>query len=154
MSDTVAPQQQVVTSPSVRDQDTDRLATLAGASRMVTGLAFISAPGPVGRLLIDEDADRPGAQLFIRAFGARDVLLGAGVVLTRRDKRAQRTWLASCAFADAFDAAAALAGYGSMPPRRWGLALAISAVPALLNLTLARRLTRVTQRHRRAGSSL
>lgn len=130
----------------VEGEDADRLATLAGASRMVAGLAFVPAAGPLGRLLIGEDADRPGAELFIRAFGARDALLGAGVVLARRDKRAQRIWLASCALADAFDAAATLAGYGRLPPRRRGLALAVSVVPALVNLSLAARLVRLTWR--------
>jgi hypothetical protein len=81
-------------------------------------------------LLIGRDADRPGATLFIQAFGARDALLGAGVLPAAKSQQSQRQWLMACALADAFDAAATVARYGRLPPKRRAVTFAVSAVRA------------------------
>src|SRR6266508_4126516 len=68
------------------------LARFAAAARVAVGLAFVMAPRRLGGLLIGSDADSPGARLFIAAFGARDVLLGAGTLSALRAKRPARWW--------------------------------------------------------------
>jgi hypothetical protein len=111
---------------------------MMAALRVASGVAFISLSSPLGRLLIGSDADSAGAALFIRAFGARDALLGAGVLRAAQTQRSQRQWLMACGLADAFDAAATLAGYRHLPRRRRALTFIVSAVPAVLNFTAAR----------------
>ena len=114
-----------------------RRGTVLGALRIASGVAFMALSPPVGRLLISSDADSAGAALFIRAFGARDALLGAGVLLAGQTRRSQCQWLVACGLADGFDAVATLAGYRHLPPRRRALTFVVSAVPAVLNLTTA-----------------
>lgn len=116
----------------------ERLITLLGGARVASGVAFIALSGPLGRLLIGKDADSAGAQLFIRAFGARDVLLGAGGLLAMGSLQPARPWLMACGLADAFDAAATVAGYRRLPAKRRALTFAASAIPALVNLSATR----------------
>jgi hypothetical protein len=110
------------------------------AARVAAGLAFAAAPGRAGGLLIASDADTPGARLFIAAFGARDVLLGAGALPALASGRPARRWLAACVAADGFDAAATLQRFGELPRRRRALTFAVSALPAALGAALAWRL--------------
>lgn len=110
------------------------------AARLVAGLAFACAPRRAGAVLIASDADAPGARLFIAAFGARDVLLGAGTWCALATGRSARPWLAACAAADWFDAAATLRGYRELPPGRRGLTFAVSALPAAIASRLVYRL--------------
>jgi hypothetical protein len=115
------------------------LARALGAARVGSGSAFIARPRPLGRLLVGEDADGAGAQLFISAFGARDALLGAGNLLAA-DGRARRSWLVAAGLADAFDVAATAVLWRRLPPGRRELAFTVSALPAVVNLATAARL--------------
>jgi hypothetical protein len=110
------------------------------AARIAAGLTFAVAPGRIGGLLVGSDADAPGAQLFIAAFGARDLLLGTGTLAALARERRARSWVAACAAADAFDAAATLRSWAALPKRRRALTLAVSAIPAVLEAALARSL--------------
>ena len=89
--------------------------------------------------------------MFIRAFGARDALLGVGTLLAIRTEQSARPWLIASGLADAFDAMATVAGYRRLPPKRRALSFMVSVIPAALNLSTARRLadnvgdTRVAQ---------
>jgi hypothetical protein len=94
----------------------------------------------LGRLLIAHDADRAGARLFIRAFGARDILLGVGAMTAGRRGESPRPWLLAAGLADAFDAAATATTYRRLPRQGRALTFAVSLAPALLNLTTAWRL--------------
>lgn len=118
----------------------EELAKLLGSARIASGAAFIAMSRPLGYLLIGQDAQGAGAQLFIRAFGARDALLGAGALLAMRSEHSARPWLIAAGLADAFDAAATAAGYRQLPPRRRALTFIVSAIPAVLNLSTAGRL--------------
>ena len=108
-----------------------------GSARIGSGVAFIALSGPLGRLLIDRDADGAGAQLFIRAFGARDTLLGVGTLLAIRTEQSARPWLIASGLADAFDAMATVGGYRRLPPKRRALTFMVSVIPAVLNLSTA-----------------
>ncbi len=116
-----------------------RLARALGAARLGSGTAFIACPRPLGRLLVGEDVEGAGAQLFISAFGARDALLGAGNLLAAGG-RARRSWLVAAGLADAFDAAATAFFWCRLPPGRRALTLTVSALPAAVNLATAARL--------------
>ena len=107
------------------------------AARIGVGLAFAAAPRRLGGLLVASDAEAPGAQLFIAAFGARDLLFGAGILAALKGKGSARSWLAACAAADAFDAAASLRAWGELPPGRRALTFGVSALPAALETALA-----------------
>ena len=120
--------------------DAVRLAKCAASARIAAGLAFAMAPRRIGGVLIGEDARSPGARLFIAAFGARDVLLGAGTLQALCAGRPARSWMGSCAAADAFDTAATIRGFAALPPRRRALTLIGSAAPATLGGWLAIRL--------------
>ena len=129
----------------------EELAKILGGARIASGVAFIAMSRPLGHLLIGEDAYGAGAQLFIRAFGARDALLGAGTLLAMRSKRPGRPWLIAAGLADAFDAAATAAAYQQLPLRRRALTFAVSAIPAVLNLSTAGRLADQRSVARSAG---
>lgn len=116
-----------------------RAGALLGGARLAVGLAFVLAPGALGRALVGGDADTPGARLFVRGFGARDMLLGAGVLLARRPAET-RAWLAAAGIADAIDAAATVAGRPRLTRGHRALAFTVSVVPAAANLITAHRL--------------
>jgi hypothetical protein len=120
--------------------DAVRLAKCAAAARIAAGVAFAAAPRRLGGVLVGQDAGSAGARLFIAAFGARDVLLGAGTLQALHAGRPARWSMASCAAADAFDTAATIRGFAGLPPRRRGLTLIISAAPAALGSWLSVRL--------------
>ena len=111
-----------------------------GSARTGSGVAFIALSGPLGRLLIGRDADGAGAQLFIRAFGARDALLGVGTLLAIRTEQSARPWLIASGVADAFDAMATVTSYRHLPPKRRALTFMVSVIPAVLTLSTALRL--------------
>lgn len=88
-------------------------------------------------MLVGSDAERPGARLFVAAFGVRDVLLGAGALRAVLQQPPSRPWFIACAIADAADAGLVLRSYRKLPARRRLLALGVSAAPAALNTWLA-----------------
>lgn len=61
----------IYASPMTQREDADQLASLAGAVRVLSGVAFMTAPGSLGRLLVGVDADAlPGPRVFVRAEGS------------------------------------------------------------------------------------
>lgn len=114
------------------------VARMLAAVRIAAGVAFAVAPGRVGSLLIGGDAGSPGARLFIRAFGARDVVLGAGTRQAIESGGAVRSWLFACVLADAFDAGATLAQFDELPRWRRTVTFAVSLAPAVAGAAIAR----------------
>ena len=110
--------------------------------RIAAGVAFAVALGSAGALLVGGDARAPGARLFIRAFGARDVLLGSGARQAIGRGDSVRPWLFACALADAFDAAATLTQFHELPRWRRTLTFAVSLAPAVAGATIARHVDR------------
>lgn len=102
--------------------------------RVAMGATFGLAPARAGRLLVGEDAARPAARLFIAAFGARDMLLGLGVLRSLARRESPRSWIATCAAADTLDAFACVAlrrGLGSRFAARSFLASVAPALPEI-----------------------
>ena len=59
-------------------------ATVA-AGRVVIGAALLAAPGAMARQWMGSVAETDGGALAIRAFGGRDLALGAATLLALRD---------------------------------------------------------------------
>jgi hypothetical protein len=91
------------------DRVDDRvLGRAVAAGRVVFGLAMLFAPGLVLRSVAEE---RPGPLVWMcRAFGIRDVVLGAGALreLAGDDPGAAARWVEMGAVADSTDTVAAL----------------------------------------------
>lgn len=56
------------------------LTTALQAGRIAVGLAAVAAPAQLGRTWVGRVAERPDAQVMTRAFGIRDVALGAATL--------------------------------------------------------------------------
>jgi hypothetical protein len=116
------------------------LAIAQARGRIAVGLAFLLAPSLAGRLWVGGDAQRPGARVLGRAFGARDLALGLGVVIALDRGAPVRGWLEASALADASDFAAGLLGADALPPPLRPGVLALGAGSAALAAWLARAL--------------
>lgn len=112
-------------------------ATLA-AGRVAVGLALLVAPATVARVWIGRDAGRRSVQVLIRAFGARDVVLGAGALLALRHGRGLRGWVEAGAIADAVDALATLAARDELPDRAPAVTVVTAASAAAVGAWAAR----------------
>src|SRR5918992_1866774 len=114
------------------------LAILQARGRMAVGAAFLVAPSLAGRLWVGGDARRPGARVLGRAFGARDLALGLGVVIALDRGAPVRGWLEASALSDAADFTAGLLDSGALPPPLRPGVLALGAGSAALAAWLAR----------------
>jgi hypothetical protein len=116
------------------------LAIAQARGRMAVGLAFLVAPSLAGRLWVGDGARASGARVLGRAFGARDLALGLGVVIALDRGAPVRGWLEASALADAGDFTAGVLDANALPPLlRPGL-LAVGAGSAALAAWLAREL--------------
>jgi hypothetical protein len=99
------------------------VARMIAAGRVVVGVALLAAPGLVAGNWAGEVGAEPGAKLLARAVGARDLVLGLGVLaaLERGDPQAA-AWVRAAAVADAGDAAATFLAYRHLPRvKRFGV---------------------------------
>jgi hypothetical protein len=108
--------------------------------RIAVGLAFLLAPGLAGRLWVGRQAGTPGARVLGRAFGARDLALGLGVVIALDRGAPARGWLEASALSDAADFSAGLLDAEALPPLLRPGVLALGAGSAALAAWLARAL--------------
>jgi hypothetical protein len=92
------------------------MAIAQARGRIALGAAFLLAPGLAGRTWVGEDAARPSAKLLSRAFGARDLALGLGVVIAIDRGAPVRGWLEASALSDAADFVATTLGKATVPP--------------------------------------
>jgi hypothetical protein len=101
---------------SVSAQAVDPMTVAVGiaASRVAFGALVLIAPG-VGRIFAGRLLDAPGGRAAARAIAARDLALGAGVLLARRRNRPVRGWVEAGALVDALDATTAVIAGGGLP---------------------------------------
>lgn len=94
------------------------LARIGAAGRVAIGAALLVAPQAVTKGWVGADASRPGAKLLGRSLGARDLVLGLGVLsaLGRGDPQA-KDWIRASAVADTVDAAATAVALRHLPKR-------------------------------------
>lgn len=105
------------------------------ALRVALGMVALVSPGLAARPWVGPSAGEPAGVVLGRAAGARDLALGAGVLLAaRQGPRAERTWVAAGAFCDALDAATTAAHWKHLAAGRVlvvGAAVTATAVGAL-----------------------
>jgi hypothetical protein len=116
------------------------LALAHARGRMLVGAAFVLAPGLAGRLWIGRDAARRPVTVLARAFGARDLALGLGVVIALDRGAPVRGWIEGGVLSDAVDVAATLLAGDSIPADLRRGALALGAGSAVLGAALSRAL--------------
>ena len=102
------------------------------AGRIVVGLGLLVAPRLVGRAWIGDDADRPGATVFARALGIRDLLLGAFALRSPIPHV-----VGACAAADAVDLVATLARRDDLPATAVAGTVAVAGGATIAGLALA-----------------
>ena len=112
------------------------LAIAFGAGRVLVGAALLATPGPITRAWVGDDG--APAQLLGRCLGARDAVIGAGLVAAVAHDRDPALWLAGSVLADAADATSTLAA-GDHIPRLGRLGTtALASGSALFGAWLAR----------------
>jgi hypothetical protein len=108
---------------------------LLGGLRAGLGTAHVVVPAPISVPLVGNDARRPGALVFIEAFGVRDAALGLGTASARTDEDLRR-WLLTGAVIDMMDTVAVLRHFRGLPERRRWASLMAPGVPAVLGAVL------------------
>src|SRR5918998_3231894 len=116
------------------------LAIWHARGRQLVGAAFVVAPGLFGRTWIADDARRRPVKVLARAFGARDLALGLGVVIALDRGAPVRGWIEGGVLSDAVDVCATLLAGDSIPENVRRGALALGASSALLGAALSRQL--------------
>jgi hypothetical protein len=113
------------------------LAVGVAGGRIAIGVVSLLAPGVVGRAMMGPEADSGGLRSFLRVVGARDLALGAGVVVALHRDAPAAGWLRASAVADALDAAGCLLARDHLRPAVFPAALGAAAAGALLSGWLA-----------------
>ena len=109
-----------------------KLALFVGALRLGIGSALLVAPKFAGGIWIGENAGGKGIDVFARAIGARDVVLGARTLSAVRAESPSRHFLKLGFAADAADAVATALAFKSLSPgRRLAMPLIAGAVAAI-----------------------
>ncbi len=113
-----------------------RAAVTVAAARVGLGVVALVRPALPARPWVGASADELGAEVFGRALGARDLVLGLGalaaVVRSPADPSQAAAWYAAGALSDAFDVATTVAAWPRLPRfTRW-LVLASAGGAAIL----------------------
>ena len=108
-----------------------KLALVVGALRLGIGSALVVAPKFAGGVWIGENDGGKGVDVFARAIGARDVILGARTLSAVRSEAPARHFLKLGFAADAADAFATLLAFKTLSRgRAFAMPLIAGAVAA------------------------
>jgi hypothetical protein len=116
-----------------------RLSTLAigfGAGRALIGVALLAAPAPIARAWVGAD-DTP-TTVLTRSLGARDLVIGAGLVLAAARDGDPSRWLVGGVLADAVDGIFTLAAGDDIPSNGRVATTALAGGAVLFGAWLAR----------------
>jgi hypothetical protein len=120
-------------------------ALLHARLRIGVGAAFVLFPSLAGRMWIGPDAARRPVKVLARAFGARDLAIGLGVVIALDRGTPVRGWIEAGALSDAIDTCASVLAGGSIRPAiRWP-AIAVGATSAAAGAELANQFDHTTE---------
>ena len=108
------------------------------AGRILIGAAFVAAPEAVGKSWIGDAANADGG-VMARAFGGRDIALGAATLIAAPESKTLAPLLALGAMVDAIDCAATLAAGDKIPDRARYASAAVAAFAAVNGLRLLAR---------------
>jgi len=103
--------------------------------RIVIGAGFVAAPEAIGKSWIGEAANADGG-IMARAFGGRDIALGAATLLAARNPKTLAPILALGVMVDSIDCAATLAAGDKVPERTRYVSAAVAGWAALNGLRL------------------
>lgn len=120
--------------------DRNTLVVAMCAARIAIGVTALVAPPIVAGPWIGSGAKRADVRLLARAAGGRDLALGIGTLLARRDgdERALRNWLWMGVLSDTGDSLLTLTSYRKLPRfGRFGV-LASAGGAAIVGAWLAR----------------
>ena len=109
--------------------------------RIVIGAGFVAAPEAIGKSWIGDAANADGG-IMARAFGGRDIALGAATLIAARDPKTLAPMLALGVMVDTIDSAATLAAGDKIPDRARYVSAAIAAGAAINGLRLFARARR------------
>lgn len=109
--------------------DTRLLGTALGIVRTGVGASLVVAPRWAGRIWVGDDADGDGTAVFARALGARDVVLGSGILAATatHESRLVTRLIQLGALADLADMTATLIAWRNLEGRRRWMMPAIAA---------------------------
>lgn len=108
-----------------------KLALFVGALRLAIGSALVIAPKFAGGIWVGENGGGKGIDVFARAIGARDVVLGARTLAAVRAEAPAKHFLKLGFAADAADAVATALAFKTLSPaRRVAMPLIAGAVAA------------------------
>jgi hypothetical protein len=111
---------------------------LVGGGRFFFGASFLLAPSPILRIWWpDEAASGPIALGLARGLGARDAVLGLGILAAVLRRESSRGWLLAAAGADAADLVLTLTNAWPLGRRTRLLTLAGIALYVMVQLYLA-----------------
>ncbi len=109
-----------------------------GVTRAGVGAAFLTLPRTTAAAWVGEaTAAQPGVDVLARALGARELLLGMGLVLAAARGRPVRGWLMAGVAADAADAAVSVAARQELPRNKVIMVAAVAAFSAAAGAHLA-----------------
>ena len=109
-----------------------------GATRVGVGVAFLAAPGVMGAGCVgDEAAAEPRLDVVVRAIGARELVLGAGILSALVRGRPVRKWLVAGVVADLVDTAATVAFRNHVPREKAAVVAATALGSAATGAHLA-----------------
>lgn len=116
--------------------DPRTVARLLAAGRMGLGLALFVAPARAARGWLGEGVENAGAKVAVRGLGARDVAMGAGMLVALEQQGPVRPWLEAGVAADLADAAATFGVKHERPAGRWIAAIALATGAAAIGTWL------------------
>jgi hypothetical protein len=93
----------------------DRLTQGLALGRLGFGAGMLLAPARLSRPWIGGEAAGSGTQVVVRSLGARDLVIGAGALVSRGPDR--QHWLLAAVVSDATDLIASLAAGSALPLR-------------------------------------
>lgn len=106
--------------------DQRQVVRLLAVTRLAIGAFAWVAPAVAGRFVAGARARDPIITLLVRAFAARDLVIGYGTLRALREDRDPAAWARLAAVCDGADSLAALAALRSLPFTR-GMTAAVSA---------------------------
>jgi hypothetical protein len=111
------------------------LAIVFGAGRALIGVALLAVPAPIARSWVG--ADGRAAALLTRSLGARDLVIGAGLVVAVQHDHDPRSWLVGSVLCDAVDATVTWAAGDQIPRNGRVATTTLAAGSALFGAWLA-----------------
>jgi hypothetical protein len=124
----------------VRASDAQAVSTARALAlgRLALGIAMAVAPRAATSPWIGADAERPGTQVAVRAFGAREAFLGfLGYHVAGRPGVGRRT-ISAMAALDTFDAAITIAARRALPASGVAVVTAIAGTSAIAHVWASR----------------